>query len=275
MSSTSDYRALVVDDDPIVRQASASALHRIGFVCDVAANGREAFNLASRTAYDVVVTDLRMPNGNGHQLALDLRTLNDPPAIVVLTGVEEPKLVADLTARGIDLVSFKPVEYREFAKDVKRIVELRSNDRKGFALPTVNDEFDDRLHSGNDETESLLNSRSVKDAALPSSRIDQLSESNTNVPHSAKNLAMRLSTKSEEQTAKKVDTATVYDWRSTNDFIKKVDSHLISSRQALNELERRIARLQLHSYVHLFITLALGTVLGMIVSLACSAFVAR
>lgn len=122
------YRALVVDDDPAVRYLTIHALANEGFVCDAAVNGLHAKEILTSASYDVVVTDLRMPGFNGHALAVDLLEVNEPPAIVILTGVFEPRLAKDLIVRGVDCVEFKPVRYDLFAAKVKAIADRRKKD---------------------------------------------------------------------------------------------------------------------------------------------------
>lgn len=117
------YRALVVDDEAAVRQLTVRSLAREGFICDAAACGREAGDLLDGRDYELVVTDLRMPDGNGHALAVDLLERKNRPLIAVLTGVVEPKLAKDLVARGVDELMFKPVDYILFAAKLKAMVD--------------------------------------------------------------------------------------------------------------------------------------------------------
>ena len=66
------HRALVVDDEPQVRELTSRALARYRFQCDQACDGEEALEACNRVAYDAVVTDLRMPRRHGHSLAVEL-----------------------------------------------------------------------------------------------------------------------------------------------------------------------------------------------------------
>jgi DNA-binding response OmpR family regulator len=122
------YRALVVDDDPAIRHLTIHALAHEGFVCDAAVDGLHAKEILTSARYDVVVTDLRMPGFNGHALAADLLKVNEHPAIVILTGVFEPRLAKDLILRGVDCVEFKPVRYDLFAAKVKAMTDRRKKD---------------------------------------------------------------------------------------------------------------------------------------------------
>jgi HD-like signal output (HDOD) protein len=84
----------------------------------------------------VVVTDLRMPNVNGHVLASNLLLMENRPAIVIVTGILEPKIAKDLSTRGVDSIEFKPVNYPLFAAKVKGLVDSRSRHR-GPEAPAI------------------------------------------------------------------------------------------------------------------------------------------
>ncbi len=79
--------------------------------------------LAATQSYDVVVTDLRMPEMNGHTFSVDLLAKQDPPVLVVLTGVSEPKIAKDLHGRGVDDIMFKPIDQGVVAVKVLALVE--------------------------------------------------------------------------------------------------------------------------------------------------------
>jgi len=133
------YSALIVDDEPVLRQATARALARCGFRCDLAADGRQALEMLSGQRYQVVVTDLRMPEMNGHRLAVELLKKPDRPVVIVITGVTEQKLERDLRARGVDEILLKPVDYSFVASRAKALVESRATaipfQNKGNSLP--------------------------------------------------------------------------------------------------------------------------------------------
>jgi len=116
---------LVVDDEPTVRQLTMRALSRRGFRCEPASDGARAAEMAGSTAYDVVVTDLQMPNQHGHALAVELLAQERRPAVVVVTGLAEPRLAKDLLARGVDDILFKPVDYDFLAAKIEAIVQRR------------------------------------------------------------------------------------------------------------------------------------------------------
>ena len=120
------HRALVVDDEEPIRKLVAFSLRKMGYQCELAADGEEAMRLFSKSKFDVVVTDLKMPNKNGHALALDLLQQENRPLIMVYTGVIEPRLAKDLLARGVDDILYKPLDFGVLAAKVSALVDRRS-----------------------------------------------------------------------------------------------------------------------------------------------------
>jgi DNA-binding response OmpR family regulator len=81
-------QVIVVDDDPALRTLFIAILERKGFMVDVAADGRAAYDLISRNAYSVILLDLMMPVVNGFELLE--RLARECPAllsrVIVMTG---------------------------------------------------------------------------------------------------------------------------------------------------------------------------------------------
>lgn len=86
-------RIVLVDDHPVVRDGLAGQLASQGDLTVVgqAAGGREALTLIDKTRPDLVITDLRMPLGDGAELITELRRRDPKLGILVLTtyGTEE------------------------------------------------------------------------------------------------------------------------------------------------------------------------------------------
>ncbi len=117
-------RALVVEDQAMIRNLTMRALRNEGFDCDSAVDGIEALELCEQTNYGVVITDLRMPKKNGHALAVDLLANEEyRPLIVILTGVAEPALAKDLLNRGVSDIIYKPVDYALLAAKVRTLTD--------------------------------------------------------------------------------------------------------------------------------------------------------
>jgi len=129
---TSDrYRALIVDDEFAIQKMVARELARQGFECEFAFDGQQAIELTDQSHFDVVITDLKMPNMHGHALALELLHREDRPCVVILTGVMEPALAKDLLQHGVDDILFKPIDFSYVAAKVKMLLDRPARNGAG------------------------------------------------------------------------------------------------------------------------------------------------
>jgi DNA-binding response OmpR family regulator len=89
-SSTIDFRKikiLVIDDEKEFAEGVAEILQSRGFKVEVALSGRHALDKYNKTSFDLVISDLKMPEMDGIELIKEIRHLNPCQRIIVLTGV--------------------------------------------------------------------------------------------------------------------------------------------------------------------------------------------
>lgn len=83
-------KILVVDDEPMIREILKECFEAAGFSVDEAINGREAFRMVQCHAYDCVLSDIRMPGGDGLELAQKISEMtNAKPKLFLVTGFSE------------------------------------------------------------------------------------------------------------------------------------------------------------------------------------------
>jgi DNA-binding response OmpR family regulator len=79
-------RILIVDDEPEIRAFMSDALGMFGYDVGAAADADEAFTLVTRTRFDLVLSDLRLPGLRGWDFVSRLRSVEPEPAIIMMTG---------------------------------------------------------------------------------------------------------------------------------------------------------------------------------------------
>src|SRR5262245_16515576 len=118
-------RVLVVDDHPDTVETTATLLELYGFRALTALGGNEALRIAAAEHPDVVVTDLAMPDGNGHELARRLRAGVSPcPVLIALTGRVTAADREQSRAAGFDLHLAKPLEPLQLLELLQKFVQL-------------------------------------------------------------------------------------------------------------------------------------------------------
>jgi DNA-binding NtrC family response regulator len=145
------HRILIVEDNPVDQRLFEQALSDPTREIEICSDGREALAAFERRAADVVISDIMMPNMEGHQLLTELhRRVPGLPIILVTRFGSISAAVAAMQAGAFDYVT-KPVEVFELQTRVKRALEL------------------DRLHHENDTLRQELAGRFGPDSVVAES----------------------------------------------------------------------------------------------------------
>ncbi len=84
--ATENRSILVVDDEPDIVITVAQLLHREGYRVASAPDGKKAVALLGEQAFDVILTDLFMPDFDGAQLIMIARQCQPKAVIVAMSG---------------------------------------------------------------------------------------------------------------------------------------------------------------------------------------------
>src|SRR4029078_6018719 len=79
-------RVMVVDDDAVLRKLVSDQIARMGFDSTPAASGEEPLDALSKSDFDVVLLDIRMPGLSGLDTRREGRKLEDAPEVIMLTA---------------------------------------------------------------------------------------------------------------------------------------------------------------------------------------------
>jgi two-component system response regulator HydG len=118
-------RVLVIDDDAGVRESMRRMLSQAGFTVRVAETGEEGFELAREGAFDVVLSDMRMPGLSGLDVLRQLRDVRVDASFIIMTGFGTVDTAVEAMKLGaVDFVQ-KPFFRDELLMRVRAAAERR------------------------------------------------------------------------------------------------------------------------------------------------------
>ena len=120
----STNRVLVIDDEWIVLQSVGKILRAEGFDVEVASSGREGLERALRDAYDMVITDIRMPDIGGMRILRDVKRARPAVPVVMITGFASVKSAVQAMKLGATEYLEKPFTPDELTRTVKKALNI-------------------------------------------------------------------------------------------------------------------------------------------------------
>ena len=115
-------RVLLVDDNRAERMALSRLFEIRGFSVSAVADGRSAIAAIDRgQLFDILITDLRLPDIDGREIALRASKIRPKPLVALMTGWDPDH--EDRQQWGIDLIFIKPIDSADM------VLRLRSAQR--------------------------------------------------------------------------------------------------------------------------------------------------
>ena len=116
---TAQKRILLVDEDAAMRESMAQALTLENYQVVAAANGREAFQKASATIFDVTVFDLDLPDQHRWQTVRHVTATNPASRKIGMTARRDQSALADTA--DLDALLEKPFQVDLLLKAIKQM----------------------------------------------------------------------------------------------------------------------------------------------------------
>lgn len=133
------YRALIVDNEPNMRTILQALVEQQGFSVRSCTNGLEAKNLLEHEDFDLVITDLQMPEMDGLQLLKWIRA-HDPSVVVIMITAFA---TVDTAVRALKVGAFdyitKPFDLDEMKNVISKAVATRALPQRDYPDQGVHD----------------------------------------------------------------------------------------------------------------------------------------
>jgi len=118
-------KILVVDDEADVRRVLQLFLERAGYEVDTVADGTEAVTVFAAGTYDLVITDIVMPEKEGIETIADLRRIEPELPIVAMSGggrIGAHDYLTWVKCCGVEHTFTKPIDRQQLLQVVEDLV---------------------------------------------------------------------------------------------------------------------------------------------------------
>jgi two-component system response regulator (stage 0 sporulation protein F) len=118
---------LVVDDEPDLREILVFAFERKGYLVFEAGNAVEALEVVKRNKIDVIISDIRMPGGDGIQLLEGVKKMNpNIPTLLFVTGFADISF-EEAYDMGCEAIFSKPFDTKVLVTAVENLLQARED----------------------------------------------------------------------------------------------------------------------------------------------------
>jgi len=130
-------KILIIDDEDFILQLSSDILKKSEYSVETASDGKQGIKLLESDKFDLILTDIKMPNINGLDVIRHVRINNKEIPIIVITGHGTLDIAIDslrLGAQGFILKPFTPAELRTAVTEALEKTRLLSENIRMRAL---------------------------------------------------------------------------------------------------------------------------------------------
>lgn len=118
-------RILIVDDEEAIRSILTDLVKFFGYEAEAAAGGLAALDLVKNEAFDLIITDINMPDMSGLQLIREVKEAHQEIDIIAVTGYDMDYRYTDVIEVGASDFIVKPFQNNELQAKIRRIFRER------------------------------------------------------------------------------------------------------------------------------------------------------
>ena len=128
-ASVRPSRILVVDNDADIRALLSELLSEEGYEVTTASGGRQAISILDQDRFDLIITDIMMPEVNGMEVLLAARQIDPECPVIMITGYPSAETIERLTTLGASDYITKPFSADMIKQTVRKFLELKNSNR--------------------------------------------------------------------------------------------------------------------------------------------------
>lgn len=119
-------RILIIDDEPQIIRLLTKYLEFMGHTVVTACNGKDGLKILSGSTFDLLITDMIMPERDGIEVLTATKGMPNRPKIIAMTGgspqLDQENLLKMATLMKADRVLAKPIQLQNLSEIIKELL---------------------------------------------------------------------------------------------------------------------------------------------------------
>lgn len=133
MNQDKKTKILIIDDEELICWSLKKVFEKEKYSVNCAYTGDDALQRLNENGYDVVITDLKLPDTKGLEIVKKIKALSGDTSVIVMSSyISEPVIMDDIMKQGVFRCVNKPFEINDIICDVKDAVEFKKSGASGI-----------------------------------------------------------------------------------------------------------------------------------------------
>jgi DNA-binding response OmpR family regulator len=150
MEDFSDFTVLYIEDNKGVREVNVRILKRMFKEVFEADDGESGYGLYLEKKPDIIISDIKMPNMNGIELAKKIREKDDKTKIIITTAFSDEQYLIDAVELGLERYIVKPITKRNLIPALKKAVSGIKKQKRLYFDENFYYDYENQLFYHND-----------------------------------------------------------------------------------------------------------------------------
>ncbi|MDF1877620.1 response regulator, partial [Sulfurimonas sp. SAG-AH-194-L11] len=120
------YKVLYVEDEEFLRESTANYFKKFFLQVDIAEDGANGLELYKKNSYDLVVTDILMPNLNGIDMLREIKEINYEQETIIISAYSDSSYFSDAIMLDVSGYILKPIDFNQMNRTLLRSVSKLS-----------------------------------------------------------------------------------------------------------------------------------------------------
>ena len=148
-------RILVIDDDENIRKVLATILEDEGYIVETAETAKKGIEKSEKTFYNLALIDIRLPDMEGIELLLKLRSTKPKMRKIIVTGYPTLQNAVAAVNKGADAYVMKPFEVDKILQTIREQLK-KQEEEKCFSEEKVVEFIETRIKALEATSQSVV-----------------------------------------------------------------------------------------------------------------------